>query len=144
MGREIKFRAWDKEQKKMAYLDTMGICYEYSCLTFHSEELSGICQWPVEGGESLESQVIMQFTGLKEKNGREIYEGDIVRRVWANKDEGVWEVHWSEDRWHLKNGNRSYDNGDYYHGHEVSWDIHNTSYNTEVIGNIHENPELLK
>jgi len=69
--REIKFRAWNKENKKMDYFHlTHGDSY-------------GI------GGDIFPEYEIMQYTGLKDKNGKEIYEGDIMKvldRDWVDME----------------------------------------------------------
>jgi len=86
------------------------------------EEVGTIVEHPDLNSEF----VLMQFTGLTDKNGKEIYEGDIVRR-WRSPVPKV--VEWKTDRW-------------VYTGFNVS---SNSKYgNTlEVIGNIYQNPELL-
>ena len=92
--RPIKFRAWDKINKKMFRLSHNPI-----------SELSKA------------SIPIMQFTGLKDKNGKEIYEGDIMKN---------YDYHFFVVEWNKKN---------------ARWD---NCFGREVIGNIYENPELIK
>ena len=78
----------------------------------------------------VDPETLGQYTGLKDKNGKEIYEGDIMRN-----DEGhVCEVVWDE----LSCGFRQYDYED-----ELMPNIIENEFD-EVIGNIHDNPELLK
>ncbi len=62
MNREIKFRAWDKSCNKMR-----GISGLQDCFSLRSD---GVCN---------EDYILMQYTGLKDKNGTEIYEGDIIK-----------------------------------------------------------------
>lgn len=127
--REIKFRAWDKEHKKMDYAP-----YVYA------GELNDL----INGMKNL-----MQYTGLKDKNGKEIYCSDILKQfqyynnfgdekeneyrnglvVWVEK-EARWQV-----REHQKHPN----------GYEADVDCNFQQTNRrEIIGNIYEQPELVE
>lgn len=80
--------------------------------------------------------VLMQYTGLKDKNGVEIYEGDILliydtNPVNDNVENEISHVHWSTERAGYVISNYS---GEGFDNHG----------DVEVIGNIHKNPELLK
>lgn len=117
--REIKFRCWSEKDKAM-----------YPC----SSPWMGNVMALVEGGDSFvfegfcENNVkVMQFTGLKDKNGKEIYEGDIVAF-----DNTKMTTEW----WGKKARFIFYQKG---------WqETHDVNSEALVIGNIWENPELLK
>ena len=113
--REIKFRAWDREKKKLVGPFEVGS--EASML------------WLPE----------MQYTGLKDKNGKEIYDGDITTR-------GI--VEWCEClNWDSGGSNHPgfYFKDRYEHNERGCLAYHDGfDEDIEVIGNIYENPELLK
>ena len=147
--REIKFRAWVNNagwnhEKRMAVPYTIdferGIV---ACHSWHIHRMLEDCDWM-----SIKNVILMQYTGLHDKNGKEIYEGDIVH-VWSEykpglSEHGNWEVFWRIDRWHLRRGDESWDNGDYYQGDDVYWNEPDGSSKMEVIGNIYELVALLK
>lgn len=124
MSREIKFRVWDGLS-----MDDSPFWHD------HSLDSEGQLIEVNEAGPSDESWreaercscVLMQYTGLKDKNGVEIYEGDIVREYDTDSDKSwVSEVVWSFS---------------YKPGFDVPNQI---AEQIEVIGNTYENPELLK
>jgi uncharacterized phage protein (TIGR01671 family) len=122
--REIKFRAWDGEEM----LDIKEIAFTKSCASirtgFKTKYRSGVCKNPN----------LMQFTGLKDKNGKEIFEGDkVMATCKENGDEvsspGI--VEWFEDQamFIVKLGDPE--------GDSESWGIIKFSA-LEVFGNIYE------
>ena len=134
--RELKFRVWCKNrnewERDRVFIDSNG--YQY-----HTEGLMHV---------KPENHIIMQFTGLLDKNGKEIYEGDILLekncRVWREytKDDGTkWSkmTNKTEDRLYQV----FYDEKTCQFTTNRGW-LWTLSNLTEVIGNIYENPELLK
>lgn len=103
--REIKFRAWHIVFRQMLTRDEW---YHYGPNLVHGELKSDNC-------------IIMQYTGLKDKNGKEIYEGDILG--WDDKSGCPWVVIWET----------MFDHSTWGASHSEA----------EIIGNIYENPELI-
>ncbi|MFA5324336.1 MAG: YopX family protein [Smithella sp.] len=119
--RPIKFRAWDKVKKIMTPVAGVWFGDDGSAMTVTFEPAPKT-KWYV-GLVQGENGILLQFTGLLDKNGREVYEGDIVQN-------GVkrGEVYQQYGYWTATNIGQSL------------W----SPEAIEVIGNIYENPELLK
>lgn len=127
--REIKFRAWDVAEKKMyenvGMIGTLVILeYSQGGYDFYEIELNSYDHHD-------EKLKVMQYTGLKDNNGKEIYEGDVL----SNGQHIDWIVFHDEASFKVKHvGSITRD----------CWVLNREmSENREVIGNIYENGELL-
>jgi len=102
--RDLKFRAWDKDEKEMYFNFQI---------------------WSDGKGETFigKNWELMQYTGLKDKNEKEIYEGDIIKNI-----SYVTDTEWIERVVDIRFLDK----------------LATQKYDREVIGNIYENPELVK
>lgn len=171
MKREIKFRAWDNYSDSMYYQDGD----EQYC-TFAIDK-NGVCCWILPGPpgygqdpadlEATPCHEVMQYLGFKDKNGKEIYDSDILRiqyfKIIGGENLGVSEVDAElvgvveitplalvlkniiGEKWCEYTG---YEQGEgeckVFHLHDVYEGSSDAEYQIEVIGNIYENPELIK
>ena len=120
--KEIKFRAWDKNTKIMIPWDHL-VKSRISFRTFR-------CALVSENSDNIE---LMQYTGLKDKNGIEIYEGDIL----FHPLQGKRKVFYPYSETVASYGLRNVDNG-------MGCTLQDAHRVWEIIGNIYENPELAK
>ena len=136
--REVKFRAWDNGDKRMKNVESIHFPlgrYDMKCISAYNKE-EDYYEW-------VYSYELMQYIGIKDKNEKEIYEGDIIKyldvefcvsdcgiehdefynigKVYYDNEFGAYDV---TNRWTVE-------------GEDIWFDI-------EVIGNIYENPELLE
>lgn len=130
--REIRFRIWDEDEKR--FLKPI------ECSQLVIRPLSG----RVTDGATVPNVTLMQYTGLKDKNGVEIYEGDILKFIEVNNErllDYLTDVRWEDCSFVVKSGGKDYDtwlgawSGDPNNCYPL--------FEIEVIGNTYENPELL-
>jgi len=127
--REIKFRAWDKNKKKMIEME--GLASDWGFCIFYQHEYD----------YSLE---VMQYTGLKDSNGKEIYEGDLM--MWVSQDtddsimQSLYEIVFKDGAFMAKHcGGRSP-----LHEDLRTFLVVGDYELLEVVGNIFEDKELLE
>lgn len=135
--RTIKFRVWDKVNKKMINLRPME-----ATISIGSHLCFGCEEW----GHNYEDEFIdenfelIQFTGLKDKNGKEIYERDILAPM-SNDFQPKYKGNWIVD---FEGGTYIAKCKDGKESHWLPYWSYDIYAEVEIIGNIYENPELLK
>lgn len=120
-----KFRAWDKTSKEM---------YDVEAINFNRGKFESI-GYGVTSLRSADKVELMQSTGLKDKNGKEIFEKDILdyngRKVIV--------------KWHGSYASFIYEFVDELENRVTEWQpLYLSYYHFEIIGNVYENPELLE
>lgn len=143
MGREIKFRVWDKDLKKMHVCgenvhDSMSFVHNQACY-YNLQNGCGSLPPTYDGEGTYE---LMQYTGLKDKNGKESYENDLCENSGT-----IYQIVWVDkfSRYGLKVIKTEYvltKNQTFPMWQFVDEKTGNLT--VEVIGNIFENPDLIK
>lgn len=118
-----RYRAWDKEFKEMVQVNALALDEQVIKVTYKNKNVVK---------DDVKEYELMQSTGLKDKNGKEIFEGDILTSqnypvkgvVEFRTDLGLW-VH-------------------YLKGYNYFEYLGNVAGSKEIIGNIYENPDLLE
>ena len=155
MNREIKFRAWDNKNKRYVNIVRL-ILDQFGALDYADVVYKGKIY------KLYKSEIILeQDTGVKDKNGGEIYDGDIVSleyyekpfgkkkwvKIYPNKDgEDINRVEFEEGYFKFSNVGKDGYGSELFFSDYGEWIAKERAckYVAEVIGNINENKELLK
>ena len=127
--REIKFRAWDETNKRM-YTQSFELNWKGEITRTY-----GLYPSP--------SLILMQYTGLKDKSGKEIYEGDVLDGdTYTGKVIIKFGAHETSTDYYACNAYGFYGLAQYDNTYSLDCCLH--SEDAKIIGNIYENPELLE
>lgn len=143
MIREIKFRAWDKKNKIMRTV--WSIDWSFNRSEIQSISLNDV----IDEQNTLwnDNFELMEFTGLLDKNGKEIYEGDIIKITYGTfnfkgKKEVITDVYFAQQAFRYR-----HDDGSgsvlYFNSVEIIKGYEAITQDVELIGNIYEHKNLL-
>ena len=143
-----RYKVFDNDDKKLH--DVIFINYENNSVEWYNNK-------DKKRSEFIDNIHLVQCTSLKDKNGKLIFEGDIVRyikktetSIFTVKTEILFQIEWKNFKWKVKpikivKGSTGDIQG--FDLHDIykidAYEQHQTEILTEVIGNIYENPELL-
>lgn len=130
--RKTKYKVWDKQSEKMFFV--LDIDFVSGIITASEDmSLSNIVQLPYDNSEF---SILLQFTGLKDKNEKECYKGDIIRYKYYHLSKiltGIAKVEWDNGAYFLTDINI-----------KRNYPMYLADLSFEIIGNIYQNKELLK
>lgn len=129
MNRPIKFRAWDTVNKRFSFFKLIPLAYGQAKLIEESHQF-------VSATFSTEDSILTQFTGLHDKNGKEIWEGDIIK---SERTGNKYLVAWEKEKACFMLWFKDFDETPYNFLHNEC----NGLVQSEVLGNIYSNPELV-
>ena len=125
MSDRLKFRVWDKE-RKCFFNDEEVVIYPNGEVSFFNADYD------------FAEIVVNQCTGLKDKNGKLIYEGDIIQTDYNGVELDKYIYRWESPAFYVEPIEKGKPTGSHYYHYAVCTE------RSTVIGNIHENQELLK
>ncbi len=136
---DIKFRVWDKVNKRMLNIDTLALSFSpkgvLTSIYTYGPDFSNDPDILGDDEPDLDSVILEQFTGLKDVNGKDIYEGDIIKSNYKYAQPKVSQII-------IEDGNSYILGEDLATGNEMLVSDHIGEI--KVIGNVHTNPELVE
>lgn len=145
VAREIKFRVWDTKSKKfIEFIPPREYMLDEEEWSHHDIDETSSLIYPNNIQETFNNRLIwQQFTGLKDKNNKDIYEGDLCNREdWTGNP---YYVRYSKDGWFWCGAHE--DDKKFYQVRDCLYDfdrLRNGIEKCEIIGNIFENKKLLE
>ena len=136
MSREIKIRAWLKDDKRMVEVRSIDFHEEGNIITVNYNDIFGF--------EFNENEIeLMQYTGLKDKNGKEIYEGDIIDIHQTVNGQSIFVIEVTNTGLVIP---RYAFNKNYKYEYNIRELLEFDEYDKEIeiIGNVYQHPELLE
>ena len=134
MNREIKFRVYDEDLKKMRYLNSSHdfICFDEKGNGYYHNMQTGLGEWFSD---------LMQYVGLKDKNGVEVYEGDIIDIHQTVNGYNQFVIQYDNYKFSARYYSQKTKQilGWYQYDLDELFEINETEKEIEVIGNIYEN-----
>ena len=139
MATMIKFRVWDKVNKRMLSIDTLALSFSpkgvLTSIYTYGPDFSNDPDILGDDEPDLDSVILEQSTGLKDVNGKDIYEGDIIKSNYKYAQPKVSQII-------IEDGNSYILGEDLATGNEMLVSDHISEI--KVIGNVQTNPELLE
>lgn len=133
MNREIKFRVYDKDLKKMRYSNNSHdfICFDEEGNCYYHNMQTGLDEWFSD---------LMQYTGLKDKNGVDVYEGDIIDIHQTVNGYNQFVIQYDNYKFRARYYNQKTKQmlGWYQYDLDELFEINEFEKEIEVIGNIYE------
>lgn len=155
--RTIKFRAWDNHYKYMNYKVLVGVYGEWEnvkddenytacCMWIEPDKVDYKCEPHWANFESYHKDIcLMQHTGLKDKNGVEIYEGDIIDIHQTVNGYNQFVIEYDNYKFSARYYNQKTKEIGRWYDYDLDelFELNEYEKELEVIGNIYENKELL-
>lgn len=137
MDREIKFRVYDKDLKRMRYFNSPHdfICFDENGNGYYHNMQTGLGEW---------FSGLMQYTGLKDKNGVEVYEGDIIDIHQTVNGYNQFVIQYDNYKFSARYYNQKTKQilGWYQYDLDELFEINEFEKEIEVMGNIYENEAI--
>lgn len=139
----IKFRGWHKVFKQIVIIDwiQLNATKDMNIYAYAFSRYDTNLQLKVSDYATLDEIVLMQWTGLHDKNGKEMFEGDIItsninRNHWSIPTQQTYIITWHEGKFHLNDIDGKL-------GWIINWHISSKVKDVEIIGNIYEHPHFI-